>query len=280
MQKPQTYIWTEGWTGEVEDVVTDPWPEIMSAKQNKTVVQLEAKGIEFHRIGKNGKAVPCQTVDWNGVKGLIPLMLSRHEKLIHLRKQSGLPMAFVVTETLREEDRFIGNQKIAIEIMQDNILKSTEKGSIVFGTVREIKFNSILVDVGGILTEVPPYEVAHGWITEENIHDYVKKGKTYQFKVLDIDKEKRRMKISLKAMMPNPWPKAIEKYLKGSEKVCTVSGITEYGTFCTLEPGVYGLSQHKQFLKLEAGDKVLARILKVDAKKERIVIDIMRKLNR
>ena len=107
-------------------------------------------------------------------------------------------------------------------------------------------------------------------------------------KIIGVDKEKERIQLSLKALQPQPWDVAEEKYPEGSIVEGKVVRITTFGAFVELEPGLDGLvhisEMTERFIKhpLEAvsvGDIVDVRVIGVDMKKKRISLS-MKGLNK
>ena len=113
--------------------------------------------------------------------------------------------------------------------------------------------------------------------------EVVSYGDVIKVKVLDIkedkkEKRKSNIEVSAKALKENPWPLCTNNYQVGGEYVATVSGVREYGTFVNLEPGVDSLATHMKYQGLKKGEKVLARINSINAKKEQIHSKIIRRL--
>ena len=102
-------------------------------------------------------------------------------------------------------------------------------------------------------------------------------------KIIGVDKEKERIQLSLKALQPQPWDVAEEKYPEGSIVEGKVVRITTFGAFVELEPGLDGLvhiSQCalKRIAKVEdavqVGQTVRVKVLKVDKEAKRISLSI------
>ena len=138
------------------------------------------------------------------------------------------------------------------------------------------KFSPSLVraDIGGIEIKIPIEDMSHGWI--DDLVEDVKVGDHLKVKVLEIDEENKKAKVSAKAAQPNPWTDCAGRYQEGSEYVGKVSG--EYGVFVNLEPDVDSLAPHLKFENVKKGDRVLVRVLRVDPKKEQIRSRITRVL--
>jgi small subunit ribosomal protein S1 len=102
--------------------------------------------------------------------------------------------------------------------------------------------------------------------------------------VLEVDPSKRRISLGLKQCVNNPWEALQEKYTVGSEIEGEVKNITEFGLFVGLTDDIDGMvhmsdiswdkSGEEAILDYKKGDKVRAKLLDIDAEKERISLGI------
>lgn len=102
--------------------------------------------------------------------------------------------------------------------------------------------------------------------------------------VLEVDPVKRRISLGLKQCLPNPWDSFAEKHPVGTGIEGEIKNITEFGLFIGLDGGVDGmvhmsdidwnLAPEQAMAKYKKGDVVKAKVLDVDAAKERISLGI------
>src|SRR5690606_26654216 len=71
--------------------------------------------------------------------------------------------------------------------------------------------------------------------------DFFTVGQTYECKVVTLDREERKMSLSLKQLTPDPWSEIEAKYPVGSRHVGKVQNLTPYGVFVELEEGIGGM---------------------------------------
>jgi small subunit ribosomal protein S1 len=276
---------TEGYDGEIISQ-EDSWPQIYSAFQNKTILQVEAKGVRNHII--QGKEIPCVQVHYDNVTGIIPANESglngfpqdptEIEALPDLDKRKilrslenrviGLPVWILILAVNRKNETFVASRKRALEIIASHTWDRLKEGEIIPGTVREVYPKNAVVDIGGIETRVGPNEIAWGWV--EDARNILERGKTYEVKVLSVDKENEQVEISLKQAQPSPWPDCARRYVKGGVYSGTVSGVIDKGVFVNLEPGVDIFVHHPKFTRVKKGDKIRVFIRRVDAENQRI----------
>lgn len=276
---------TEGYDGQIV-TPDDSWPEIYSAFQNKTILQVEAKGIRNHAV--QGKEIPCVQVHYDNVTGIIPAnesglngfpqdpaeieMLPDLDKRKILRSLEnrivGLPVWILILAVDKENEFFLASRKRALEIMASHTWDRLKEGEIIAGTVREVYPKSAVIDIGGIETKVGASEIAWGWV--EDARNILERGKTYQVKVLSVDPEQEHVEVSLKQAQPSPWPECAKRYVKGGIYSGTVSGVIDKGVFVNLEPGVDIFVHHPKFTRVKKGDKVRVLIHRVDIESQRI----------
>lgn len=112
-------------------------------------------------------------------------------------------------------------------------------GAVLEGEVKSIRDFGIFVDLGGVDGMVHVSELSHRVGVRPS--QVVKQGQKVTVKVLEADREKHRIALSLKALEADPWAEARSHYLPGSSFSGTVARKTEFGLFVELQPGVDGL---------------------------------------
>ena len=156
-----------------------------------------------------------------------------------------------------------------------------EKDQVVTGIVRRLTDFGAFVDIGGVDGLIHVTDLA--WHRVKHPSEVVTPGQEVTVKIIGVDKEKERIQLSLKALQPQPWDVAEEKYPEGSIVEGKVVRITTFGAFVELEPGLDGLvhiSQCalKRIAKVEdavqVGQTVRVKVLKVDKEAKRISLSI------
>ena len=66
-------------------------------------------------------------------------------------------------------------------------------------------------------------------------------GESVQVKVLKFDKERERVSLGFKQLLPDPWESVSERFPTGQRMEGKIASVTDYGAFIELEPGVEGL---------------------------------------
>ena len=114
--------------------------------------------------------------------------------------------------------------------------------------------------------------------------DFLKAGDEIEAVIVMLDKETRKMSLSIKQMTVDPWSTILDKYPKGSKHTAAAKNITGFGIFVELEPGIDGLihisdlswskkiKHPSEFAKL--GDKIDCVVMEVDAENKRISLGV------
>lgn len=244
------------------------WQQIYSAVQNKLILQSELIGVEEHA----GKTVGIVLI--GQVRGILPLEFSGFTNIQQLRHKVGQKIAFHVVSYDRgnreagETGSFVASRVSALEQMREITWNRLAEGQVILAVVNRVNRFGVRVDIGGINVVIPISEMDYGWI--DNIHDLVKVGDHLRVKVMELDKENKKIKLSAKALKKNPWPDCAKRFVKNGEYLGKVSGVEEYAIFVNLEKGVDAKVPHLRYDKVKKGDKVLVRVYNVDVKKEEI----------
>jgi small subunit ribosomal protein S1 len=151
-------------------------------------------------------------------------------------------------------------------------------GYVLEGTVKNLTEYGAFVDIGGLDGLLHVTDMAWGRVNKPS--DVLKAGDELKVKVLKIDREKGKVSLGLKQLVPDPWSSVIEIYPVGSKIEGKVSSVTDYGAFVELEPGVEGLvhvsemswSKRSKSPKtiVKTGDVVEVQVLGVDSADRRI----------
>lgn len=117
------------------------------------------------------------------------------------------------------------------------------------------------------------------WGRISNPKEVLSEGDTVEVVVLDVDKEKSKISLSLKDVTPNPWTLAVDKYAVGSIVEGKVVRMVPFGAFIELEPGVDGLVHISQIAnkrvekpedELKIGEIIKVKVIDVNAESKKI----------
>ncbi len=245
--------------------------EIEAAYQNKTVVT--GKIVDVVRGGLIALV--------NGVRIFIPSSQVSNKFIEDLNVFKGKELEFNIIELDKVKRRFIGGRKALIEkeILEKkaSIFEKLEIGSKVKGKVSRITDFGAFVDLGGVDGLIHISEMSWGRIT--NPKEVLKEGQEVEVIILDVDKEKGKISLSLKDSQNNPWTTAAEKYPVGSVTEGKVVRMVPFGAFVDLEAGVDGLVHISQIAnkhvekpedELKVGEMIKVKVLEVNAEQKKI----------
>lgn len=123
----------------------------------------------------------------------------------------------------------------------DTLDKDLEIGSKVKGKIVNIEdYGAFLEIIPGVEGLIHVSEVS--WSnTQINSRDFFKLNEEYEAIVMTLDREERKMSLSLKRMTEDPWTKIAEKFPVGTKTKGVVKNITPYGVFVELSEGIGGM---------------------------------------
>ncbi|MCL2440315.1 MAG: 30S ribosomal protein S1 [Treponema sp.] len=169
-----------------------------------------------------------------------------------------------------------------LESMRNNFFENTPIGTDVTGTVKSFTSFGAFIDLGGFDGLLHINDMSWGHVTRPK--DFVKKGQEIRLKVIRIDKNEKRINLSLKHYTDDPWVHFEEKYHVNDIIKGKVTKLTEFGAFIELEEGIEGLAHISEFswLKkiqkpqdlLKSGDVVECMILGYDLQAGRVSLGL------
>ena len=166
----------------------------------------------------------------------------------------------------------------------ENLEKKYQVGKIYDGTVTKI------VDYGAFVKlqeglEGLVHQSSLSW-TKKNIHPskILSSSQKIKVKVIELDTEKRRISLSYKDTLENPWTSFIKKYPNGTTVNTKVKNIADFGLFVSIEDTEFdGMIHYKDISwqeseeslkKFKKSDSVKAKLLEIDTEKEKIRLGI------
>ena len=162
------------------------------------------------------------------------------------------------------------------------LVESLAEGQVFHGTVKSITSYGVFVDLGGIDGLLHVSDLSWGRVT--NPADVVSPGDELDVQVLKFDREKMRVSLGRRQLLPDPWATVPERFKAGERVQGTIVGVADYGCFVELEPGVEGLvhvsemswskrKQHPSKL-VKVGDTVEVVVLEVRPEQRRISLGL------
>src|SRR5271163_2558398 len=165
---------------------------------------------------------------------------------------------------------------------RDTLMGSLAEGTIVTGKVKNVTDYGVFVDLGGMDGLLHVSDLVWGRVPHPS--SIVKAGDDLQVQILKFDKEKQRISLGRKQLLPDPWATVPERFPVGTRVHGKVVGVTDYGAFVQIEPGVEGLvhvsemswskrTKHPSKM-VKAGDDVEVVVLEVKTDQRRISLGL------
>jgi small subunit ribosomal protein S1 len=182
-------------------------------------------------------------IDLGGVDGLLYITDISWGRINHPSEvlQLNQKLNVVVLEFDDEKKRISLGLKQLQPHPWETLSEDIQVGAKVTGKVVNIEdYGAFLEIQPGVEGLVHVSEVT--WSnTPVNAKEFFKLGQVFEAIIMTIDREERKMSLSLKRLLPDPWEKISEKYPVGSKHTGKVANITPYGVFVELEEGIGGM---------------------------------------
>jgi len=221
-----------------------------------------------------------------GGRAFLPQSQIDLKKIDDLESLIGQDIEVKVLEFDKEKNRLVVSRKLCIEEDLEKVkldaFDSFRKGQVIEGKIEKLVDYGAFVNLGpGITGLLHVSEMS--WDRVENPKELFKIGEIIQVKVLKIDREKKKISLSHKSTLPEPWDVVHEKYKPGDIVDGIVTRTASFGIFVKLDNYFEGLAHISELTDqrishakevFEPGNKVSVLILDVDRKRKRIRLSV------
>jgi len=265
--------------------VSIDWAEAQHLYDQDETVNLPVTG------HNRGGVLVCQ----DGLQGFVPIshllqitcQTDDDERNEILSGYVGQHITLKVIECDPDRGRIVFSERAALagSGRRNQLLDDIQVGEQVCGYVTNITDFGIFLDLGGVEGLIHVSELSWGRVRHPG--DMAEVGDKLNAIVLQVEKERARIALSLKRMRQNPWETAAERYEPGQIVEAVITSIVPFGAFARLEEGLDGLIHATEFVTsghiletspdLKEGQVVQVRILNVDASRQRLGLSL--KLN-
>ena len=235
-------------------------------------------------------------VSLGGLRGFVPasqVSLSRRSSMSGDTPEQrwgtmvGQPIEVSVIEVDRERHRLILSERIARpetrESLKERVIDELKEGDILTGRVTSLAEFGAFVNVNGADGLVHLSEVS--WDRIQHPNQVLKVGDEVKVKVISIDREKKRIGLSIRQLQDDPWSQQTAAYQVGQLIEGKITRLTKFGAFAKLEGEIEGLIHISEISEkriehpkeaLKEGDTVTLRIIKIDPENHRIGLSLRR----
>ncbi len=195
----------------------------------------------------------------------------------------GKTLPVKVIEVDQKERRLVFSARVVQKGQREKRLNEIEIDSVVKSRIVNIVDFGVFVDLDGVDGLVHKSEI--DWERIPHPSKIFKLGDEIEVKVIGIDKEKERVSLSRKILLPNPWLKHVEKLQVGDLVEGLVVSVLDFGAFIELAEGLQGLVHVSEIgyantedpkAVVKKGDPVLVKIMSIELERERISLSMRR----
>jgi small subunit ribosomal protein S1 len=223
-----------------------------------------------------------------GVRAFMPASRSGTKDAIELEKLVGTEITCRITKLDVTDEDVVVDRRVVLEEQARGVLEARrdamEEGSTVTGTVRTLMPYGAFIDLGGVDGLLHISDMAHTRVAKPD--DVLTVGQELQVKILKIDPETKKISLSLKQLLPEPWETL---HLTVGQRITgTVTRLADFGAFVEIEPGIeglihisemsYGKKLHHPSEMLKEGDRVDAVVLAIKPEEHRISLGLKQTL--
>ncbi len=201
-------------------------------------------------------------------------------------KMVGQQLRLKIIELDRQRNRLILSERAANRIwrkeQKEQLLDSLKEGDICRGRVSSLCDFGAFVDLGGADGLIHLSELSWGRVSHSR--EVLQMGDEVEVYVMNVNRERRRIGLSLKRLQPDPWSQAEEKYSEGQLVEGTITKLTDFGAFARLKgDAIEGLvhvselsddriAHPKEVVK--EGETLTLRIVRLDPNRRRMGLSL------
>ncbi len=254
--------------------------EIKNGKIFEAEITATNKGGLIGKYGSYSVFIPASQIKLGFVKDL--------EKYVG----KSLRLKAEKVESRGARRQIVGSQKVILEAekaerdaikaqKEAEFFASIQEGDVVLGTPVRFAAFGAFVDVNGFDCLAHISDLS--WTGCKDCAEVLELGKQFEFKILKIDEEAKRVSVGYKQLQQKPWDTVAEKYNVGDVIKGKVVRLVAFGAFVEVEKGIDGLVHVSQISNewlenpvsaLEVGQEIEAKILEINPEKEKMTLSI------
>ena len=253
------------------------WKDIEAVKERGETVDAR-----INQVVKGGLVASV-----NGLRGFIPASQMELHFVKDLSVYVGQTLKVIPIEINIHKQRLVLSRRQLLQEerskKQDEIFSTIEAGQTLKGTVKRLVDYGAFIDIGGVdgLAHISDLS----WERVKQPSDVLKVGDEIDVYVTNVDPDSKRISLSVKETLPDPWLEKAEQYKEGDHIEGKIIKLTDFGAFMEIESGFDGLIPMGELCDrrieraeeaVHTGDIVVVKIMKIDMKRKRISLSINR----
>jgi small subunit ribosomal protein S1 len=220
-----------------------------------------------------------------GLRGFLPASLVEMRRVRDLQPYVGMELEAKIIELDKNRNNVVLSRRAWLEQTQSevrqNFLTQLQKGQIRKGVVSSIVNFGAFVDLGGVDGLVHVSELS--WKHIDHPSEVVEVGQEVTVEVLDVDMDRERVSLSLKATQEDPWQAFARTHQIGQIVPGKVTKLVPFGAFVRVEEGIEGLVHVSELAErhveipeqvVQVNDDVLVKIIDIDLERRRISLSL------
>lgn len=251
------------------------WEKVEKVKEEKQIIE-----VEILQVVKGGLLTTAF-----GLRGFIPASQIALHFVKDLNEFVGQKVEVEIMEADPKKQRLVLSRRSVLEAQREQkreeALASIVEGEKCTGVVKRLVDYGAFIDIGGVdgLAHISDLS----WDHIKNPADVLSVGQEVEVLVKAFDPETKRISLSIKDTVRDPWFDKAEKYPVGSYVKGKIVKLTDFGAFMEIEPGFDGLIRMRELSPkhitkaseaVSVGDEVTVKVIHVDMDNKKVALSI------
>ncbi|QPK80108.1 30S ribosomal protein S1 [Corynebacterium lizhenjunii] len=220
-----------------------------------------------------------------GLRGFLPASLVEMRRVRDLEPYIGQELEAKIIELDKQRNNVVLSRRAFLEQNQSEVrsefLHQLQKGQVRKGVVSSIVNFGAFVDLGGVDGLVHVSELS--WKHIDHPSEVVTVGDEVTVEVLDVDLDRERVSLSLKATQEDPWRVFARTHAVGQIVPGKVTKLVPFGAFVRVEEGIEGLVHISELAQrhvevpdqvVNVGQEVMVKVIDIDLERRRISLSV------
>ena len=220
-----------------------------------------------------------------GLRGFLPASLVEMRRVRDLQPYVGMELEAKIIELDKNRNNVVLSRRAWLEQTQSEVrqtfLNQLQKGQIRKGVVSSIVNFGAFVDLGGVDGLVHVSELS--WKHIDHPNEVVEVGTPVTVEVLEVDMDRERVSLSLKATQEDPWQTFARLHQIGQIVPGKVTKLVPFGSFVRVGDGIEGLVHVSELAErhveipeqvVSVGDDVMVKVIDIDLERRRVSLSL------
>jgi len=220
-----------------------------------------------------------------GLRGFLPASLVEMRRVRDLQPYVGKELEAKIIELDKNRNNVVLSRRAWLEQTQSEVrstfLQTLQKGQVRSGVVSSIVNFGAFVDLGGVDGLVHVSELS--WKHIDHPSEVVEVGQEVTVEVLDVDMDRERVSLSLKATQEDPWQQFARTHQIGQVVPGKVTKLVPFGAFVRVDEGIEGLVHISELAErhveipeqvVQVNDEIFVKVIDIDLERRRISLSL------